>query len=67
LERAAPQARIILRSAHVRPSYLDRLEIGTPRRPLREVLLFQDGLAADLGRKDRVHTYAGFHIADVRS
>jgi S-adenosylmethionine-diacylglycerol 3-amino-3-carboxypropyl transferase len=27
---------------------------------------FQPRLAARLARRDRVHTYAGFHIADVR-
>ena len=63
LERASPGARIILRSAHLRPAYLDTVCIGG--RPLREILQFHDGLAWALQPLDRVHTYAGFHIADV--
>ena len=63
LERASPGARIILRSAHQRPAYLDSVRIGG--RPLREILKFHDGLAWALQPLDRVHTYAGFHIADV--
>ncbi len=64
LGRAAPGARVIFRSAHARPGYLDRITVGGARR-LRDVLAFHDGLAAELARADRVHTYAGFHIADV--
>jgi len=63
LERAAPGARIILRSAHQRPAYLDQLRITG--RPLRDILRFHDGLAHALQPLDRVHTYAGFHIADT--
>jgi S-adenosylmethionine-diacylglycerol 3-amino-3-carboxypropyl transferase len=66
LERAAPGARVIFRSAHAAPRYLDEILVG--RRPvrLREHLTFHDDLAARLTARDRVHTYAGFHIADVR-
>jgi S-adenosylmethionine-diacylglycerol 3-amino-3-carboxypropyl transferase len=63
LERAAPGARIILRSAHRRPAYLDQLRVAG--RPLRDILKFHDGLAWALQPLDRVHTYAGFHIADA--
>ncbi len=63
LERASPGARIILRSAHRRPAYLRQLKVGG--RPLREILKFHDGLAMALQPMDRVHTYAGFHIADI--
>ncbi len=68
LECAAPGARMIFRSAHARPAYLDTLTIpGAGRgRSLRELLDFHPALAARLSREDRVHTYAGFHIADVR-
>ena len=34
---------------------------------LMEVLDFHPELAQELTRQDRVHTYAGFHIADIRS
>lgn len=65
LERATPGARIIFRSAHARPGYLDSIEVGTAKARLREQLVFHDALAAELSKQDRVHTYAGFHIADV--
>lgn len=65
LHRAAPGARIILRSAHARPAYLDWMRIGPDAIPLRDILVFHDDLAHRLTRDDRVHTYAGFHIADV--
>jgi S-adenosylmethionine-diacylglycerol 3-amino-3-carboxypropyl transferase len=64
LERAAPSARILLRSAQAKPDYLDRIRIGAKRQHLREQLVFQDALAARLHLQDRVHTYAGFVIAD---
>jgi S-adenosylmethionine-diacylglycerol 3-amino-3-carboxypropyl transferase len=63
MARAAPSARIIFRSAHHKPAYLDNLRIGG--RPLREALNFHDGLAWALQPMDRVQTYAGFHIADT--
>lgn len=63
LERAAPGARIIFRSAHARPAYLEQLELRSGR--LRFLLDWHHSLAAQLQTRDRVHTYAGFHIADV--
>lgn len=56
LAHAAPNARVIFRSARARPSYLAALPAG---------LLFHPELAERLSRQDRVHTYAGFHICDV--
>ena len=69
LDCATPGARAIFRSAHAQPAYLDTLTVpGAGRcRRLRELLDFHPGLAARLTREDRVHTYAGFHIADVRA
>jgi S-adenosylmethionine-diacylglycerol 3-amino-3-carboxypropyl transferase len=66
LRRAAPDARVIFRSAHAAPAYLERLELGVERTRLRDLLVFHPGLAAELQRMDRVHTYAGFHVADIR-
>ncbi len=62
--RARSDARIIFRSAHAWPSYLDavRLDGGAP---LTTRLRFHPELARALDPYDRVHTYAGFHIADV--
>ncbi len=63
MERATPGARILFRSAHARPAYLERIRLDS--RPLREKLRFHDELAQRLTLQDRVHTYAGFHIAEV--
>ena len=65
LARATPAARLIFRSAHHRPRYLETLPVGEARRNLRQLLEFKDDLAQALHPQDRVHTYAGFHIADV--
>ncbi len=66
LERAAPAARILLRSAHANPPFLDWVEAGPAHRRLAELLHFERDLAAVLQCQDRVHTYAGFVVADVR-
>lgn len=63
VRRASADARVIFRSAHARPRYLDRLTIGPERQPLTAHFRFHPELAAELTLKDRVHTYAGFHIA----
>jgi S-adenosylmethionine-diacylglycerol 3-amino-3-carboxypropyl transferase len=65
LARSRAGTRILFRSAHADPGYLSRVTGGSPRRPLREALHFHDDWARALTREDRVHTYAGFHIADV--
>lgn len=65
LDHAAPNARVIFRSAHAAPTYLDAIRIGADRRKLVECLSFDDSLARTLHAFDRVHTYAGFHVADV--
>jgi S-adenosylmethionine-diacylglycerol 3-amino-3-carboxypropyl transferase len=67
LAHAAPQARVIFRSAHRAPRYLDAIEIGASGRRLREVFAFDAPLAARLHREDRVGTYAGFHIAELQA
>lgn len=66
--RARPRARVIFRSAHAHPGYLQTLHVRSygRRRPVHEVLTFHPELARELTRADRVHTYAGFHIADFR-
>lgn len=61
--RATPAARLIFRSAHRRPRYLEAVRIGGVS--LMERLSFHEQIARELSREDRVHTYAGFHICDV--
>jgi S-adenosylmethionine-diacylglycerol 3-amino-3-carboxypropyl transferase len=63
LAHATPRARVIFRSAHARPRYLDTITVDGIR--LTERLCFHEHLARELTRQDRVHTYAGFHICDV--
>ncbi|RYD14504.1 MAG: DUF3419 family protein [Lysobacteraceae bacterium] len=63
--RAAPGARILLRSAQARPAYLEQVRIGPARERLRDAFRFMDGEAIALQPHDRVHTYPGFVIADV--
>jgi len=65
LRRARPGARILLRSAHADPDFLRWVRIGPWRQPLDQALNFDHDLARRLHRHDRVHTYAGFMIADV--
>jgi S-adenosylmethionine-diacylglycerol 3-amino-3-carboxypropyl transferase len=68
LARAAATTRVIFRSAHREPAYLAAVNVdadGAPR-PLLERLRFDRELAQRLQQEDRVHTYAGFHIANVR-
>ncbi len=64
---ASSNARIIFRSAHAAPGYLERLEVGEEKTRLRDRLVFHEDLAAELQRLDRVHTYAGFHVADCKA
>lgn len=67
MRRAAPGARVIFRSAHAAPAYLHDVFVDTPqgRQPITQALRFHPALAEALQQQDRVHTYAGFHIADL--
>jgi len=66
---ATPGARVIFRSAAPEPTFLDTIAVrphaGVPAVALPDLLRFNRGLADDLHRLDRVHTYASFHIADL--
>lgn len=61
--RAAPGSRVIFRSAHSQPDYLDRVQVAGG--PLADRLSYDRPLAAALHARDRVGTYGGFHIADL--
>jgi len=67
LDRAAPGARVIFRSAHADPAYLKtlRVPLDDGERLLTGMLRFHPERAQELTLLDRVHTYAGFHIADI--
>jgi len=67
LDRATPHARVLFRSAHAQPAYLENVWVrysGNQRRVM-DVVRFHPELARELSKQDRVHTYAGFHIADL--
>lgn len=65
IERAAPNTRIIFRSANATPDYLNKVLLKPGGPYLIECLKFHTELAQELQKRDRVHTYAGFHIADL--
>jgi S-adenosylmethionine-diacylglycerol 3-amino-3-carboxypropyl transferase len=67
LQKAAPRARAIFRSAHAQAHYLRdvMVERDGRSRPLLRYLRLRSELAQQLQKRDRVHTYAGFHIADI--
>lgn len=68
IERAAPGARILWRSGGLRVDFVDPIEVqlatGEKKR-LGEILCYQRELAQELHKRDRVHTYGSFYIADV--
>lgn len=64
LDRASQDARVLLRSAHADPPFMHWLRAGPRSLPLAAQFRFNSALAARLHRDDRVHTYAGFFIAD---
>jgi S-adenosylmethionine-diacylglycerol 3-amino-3-carboxypropyl transferase len=65
LDRSSAGARILLRSAHADPAFLNWVRVGHARQRLDDALHFDHALAAQLHADDRVHTYAGFKIAYV--
>ena len=65
LDHATHDARLIFRSAHAEPDYLEHLQIPGYNQRLGSLLGFDVDLAQKLHVRDRVHTYAGFHIAQL--
>lgn len=67
VEKAAPQARILWRSAGLDGEFVNTLPIlrGQRTQPLGDLLQYHRELAAELHQKDRVHTYGSFCIADL--
>ena len=65
--RAAPGARVLFRSAHAQPTYIERVGVLHHGRvqPLADLVRFHPERARELTLQDRVHTYAGFHIVDL--
>lgn len=67
LRCATPEARVLFRSASPEPKWLGQVEVdhGGANRPITDLLRFDKPLASTLHARDRVHTYASFHIADI--
>jgi S-adenosylmethionine-diacylglycerol 3-amino-3-carboxypropyl transferase len=67
LERARPGARTIYRSAGLRVTFLDGLQVRYrgQEAPLGSLLRHHPEWSAQLHARDRVHTYGSFHIADL--
>lgn len=67
VDRAAPESKVIWRSAGLRVDFVDpiEVEIDGRRSPLGDVLRYRQDLADSLHAKDRVNTYGSFYIADL--
>ena len=67
LDRAAPGARIIWRSGGLRTDFIDQVQVKHEGKiqNVHELLTYQTDLAEELHKRDRVHTYGSFYIADL--
>ena len=67
LNRAAPDARLLWRSGGLQTDYVNRVRVEANGRrcEVGEILNYNRDLATELHKKDRVHTYGSFHIADL--
>ena len=67
VDKAAPGARILWRSGGLRTDYVDRAQVRVNGCDCRvgELLTYYCEMAHSLHRRDRVHTYGSFYIADL--
>ncbi|MEM6468987.1 MAG: BtaA family protein [Planctomycetota bacterium] len=67
VDRAAPAARVLWRSAAFEVDFVDPIVIETRGKTARlgDLLNYRRELAASLHVEDRVHTYGSFYIADM--
>ena len=67
IDRAAQNTRILWRSGGLRTEYIDTVPVekNGQKRNLSEYLSYNQELATELHKKDRVHTYGSFYIADL--
>lgn len=68
IDRAAPKARILWRSAGLQGDFVNSLKVKVDgeTRDLGSLLSYNTALADELHPKDRVHTYGSFCIADLK-
>ena len=67
VDRAAPEARIIWRSGGLRTDFIDEVKINRNGeiQKISPMLSYDQPLAEQLHKKDRVHTYGSFYIAEL--
>jgi len=67
INRAAEQSRVIWRSGGLKVDFVDPLMLSLHGRQVRvgDILSYKRDLAEELHKKDRVHTYGSFYIADL--
>jgi S-adenosylmethionine-diacylglycerol 3-amino-3-carboxypropyl transferase len=68
VDRAAPQTRILWRSAGMQVDFIDPLPVQHQgqKTQVGELLSYQNQLAEELHQRDRVNTYGSFYIADLQ-
>lgn len=64
-DRAAPESRILWRSAALEVDFIDPIEVTVngEKQQVGDLLRYDRALASRLHEQDRVHTYGSFHIA----
>lgn len=67
-DRAGDDSRVLFRSGSRQPTFLEPVKVTAngDTGPLTERLHFHRDWAERLHHEDRVHTYASFHIADIK-
>jgi len=67
IDRAAPAARAIWRSAGLRVDFVDPIEVKTARgtKAVGDLLQYDNDLAQSLHACDRVNTYGSFQVATI--
>ena len=67
IDRSAPQARVLWRSAALNVDFVDKLTITSDGKSMAvgDLLSYDQDLAQRLHLRDRVHTYGSFYIADL--
>lgn len=68
IDHADKNARAIWRSAGFSADFIDSIEVnvGGKKKQIRELLHYHTQKAQELHKKDRVHTYGSFYIADIK-
>lgn len=68
VDRAANNARVIWRSGGLKTEFVNNTAVRINRQKQRvgDLLQYHTKLASELQAKDRVQTYASFHIADLK-